>query len=330
MKILENIKKNTILILGVTVIVLYFLLKDNFNEIVHNLQQIRIEYIILAFLFFLAYVSLKGFVNYLIINDKEKIPVKEAITQNFISQFFNGITPFATGGEPMAVYMLMERKISFANATHYMVLSFIFYQISLVLFGFFAVGYNYTVGLFPEVKFLQNLVLIGFLINIFVVLILLLSYSNRFIKFIRGIVIKICKKLRINRTEEDIYQKFEDYHNGLVELKNRKPLIGIGLVLNMISLICLYSIPYWIIRGMGVENMSFINTIVSSAYVYLIGVFVPIPGASGGIEYGFTQFFGNFLTPSVVSAVIIVWRFMTYYMGILIGAILFNLRKKEE
>ena len=37
--------------------------------------------------------------------------LKEAIKHNIIVQFFNGITPFSTGGQPMEVYMLKEHGI---------------------------------------------------------------------------------------------------------------------------------------------------------------------------------------------------------------------------
>jgi uncharacterized protein (TIRG00374 family) len=61
-----------------------------------------------------------------------------------------------------------------------------------------------------------------------------------------------------------------------------------------------------------------------------MGSFVPIPGASGGIEYGFTQFFGNFIGLNMIGAVLIIWRTITYYLGIIIGAILFNFEKKVK
>ena len=52
MKILENIKKNTILLLGITVIVLYIVLKDDFEDIVTAFARIDIKYIIAALIFF--------------------------------------------------------------------------------------------------------------------------------------------------------------------------------------------------------------------------------------------------------------------------------------
>ena len=61
--------------------------------------------------------------------------------------------------------------------------------------------------------------------------------------------------------------------------------------------------------------------IVTSAYIMVIGSFVPIPGGTGGLEFGFVQFYGHFVTGSTLSAMMLVWRFITYYFGMIVGAI---------
>ena len=70
--------------------------------------------------------------------------------------------------------------------------------------------------------------------------------------------------------------------------------------------------------------------IVTSAYIMIIGSFVPIPGGTGGLEYGFTQFYGNFLSGSVLAAVMLVWRFITYYFGIIVGVIALYFKRVKE
>lgn len=329
MKILNNIKKNTILLVIITIIVLYFVLRNDAAGIWNNLKNMKIGYILCALIAYLSYVTIKGYINYKIVNDAKKFSRREAITQNYISQFFNGITPFQTGGEPVAVYMLTEQGITVSKATNYMVQSFIFYQVALVLCGLIAVGYNFIFHIFPKVELLQHLVLLGFAINIVVVVLLLLSYSKKATEKLGKISYKFCKLLKIKVQKKELEKKFEEYHNGFNELKTRKKLFIGGVILNIVSLLCLYSVPFFILLGMGDEtSISIIDTLVSSAYVYLIGAFVPIPGASGGIEYGFSQFFGNFVEGSILPAMLIVWRFITYYLGVIVGAILFNVRER--
>ena len=328
-KFIQNMKKNTILLVIITIVVLYFVLKDDFNGILYSIENMNLLFASIALLLYITSAILKGLVNYKIINDPKKVSKREAVRLNFIAQFFNGITPFATGGEPMAVYMLTEQGIPVSKATNYMVQSFIFYQVALVLCGFIAVTYNFIFHLFPKVPFLQNLVFLGFLINIFVVVLLLMSYSKKTTNKLCGFTKKVSKKLKLNINEEDLEKKFDEYHEGLQEAKSRKGLFVFGVFVNMLSLICLYLSPYFVLRGLGDStSMNIMDTIVSSAYVYLIGGFVPIPGASGGIEYGFTQFFGNFVTENMVKAMVLVWRSLTYYFGMIFGAILFNIRER--
>ena len=84
------------------------------------------------------------------------------------------------------------------------------------------------------------------------------------------------------------------------------------------------------IINLNFTSMNIADSLVSSAYVLLIGSFVPIPGASGGIEFGFLNFFNNFLGRGALTAVLIVWRFITYYFGMIIGALAFSLEKKGD
>ena len=332
MNIIKNIKKNTILLLIITGIVLYIVLKDDFNDIVDILTKIDIKYILLAILFYALFIVIRGYVNYKITNDKKKLSLKEAIKHNVITQFFNGVTPFSTGGQPMEVYMLMEHDIPIAKATNQTIQSFIFYQIALVICGSLAVINNFLFPIFPKVRILQLLVLLGFAINVFVVVVLILiSRSKRVTNKLSELSIKVLKKLRRKVDEEDIKQKFSDYHEGFKELRKRKRLFVGGVVLNIISLLCLYIVPLFILYSMkDFTSLDINSTITASAYVYIIGGFVPIPGASGGIEYGFTRFFGNFITGHKLSAVLLLWRFITYYVGVIIGALVFNFEKKVE
>ena len=62
----------------------------------------------------------------------------------------------------------------------------------------------------------------------------------------------------------------------------------------------------------------------------LIGSFVPIPGGTGGLEYGFINFYGNFIKGSVLTAIMITWRFITYYIPMIIGAIAVNVKKRVK
>ena len=76
--------------------------------------------------------------------------------------------------------------------------------------------------------------------------------------------------------------------------------------------------------------MPLVSVIVASSYVAIIGSFVPVPGASGGIEFGFLQFFGNFVGGSLLSAGLLIWRTFTYYLTMIVGALVLNLGREKK
>lgn len=73
-----------------------------------------------------------------------------------------------------------------------------------------------------------------------------------------------------------------------------------------------------------------INTLVAGEYIYIMGCYVPIPGATGGMELGLVGFFGNFISGPILSSLMVLWRFLTYYLPTIIGAIVFNIGPGKE
>ena len=53
MKLFKNLKQNTIFLLLITILVLYIVLKDDFNEIVSAFHNLNIIYILIAKVFYL-------------------------------------------------------------------------------------------------------------------------------------------------------------------------------------------------------------------------------------------------------------------------------------
>ena len=335
MEIIKSIKKNTILILLITIIVIYAILKDNLHEIVATILEMNYFYVIIAIILYFASLSIKAYVAYKCVNNKEKLTIRESIKHNIITQFFNGITPFYTGGQPMEVYMLTKHGISASRATSIVVQNFIFYQTALVLLGTLAVLYNFFFQIFPSTKKLKNLILLSFTINIIVLIALyMVILCKKKIKDIMKIIIHLLCKLKIIKNEEKNIikwsEKIDEFHNSSKELRKQKTLFIKGVILNFLSLICLYIIPLFIAYGLNEFNsLNAMDALVTSAYVLIIGAFIPAPGSSGGIEYGFIKFFGNFFPVVSLNASLLIWRFITYYLGMFVGAILINFDKKE-
>ncbi len=334
---MKNIKKNTIILLIITLVILFFVLKDDYENIINNLLLANKWLILLGTIMIVFYWGFKALCLYLIVREYNKnVKYITMFKQIVVTQFFNGVTPFSTGGQPMQVYMLRKSGVKVAAATNIIVQDFIMYQFALIVIGLFSLLANFFYDFFSVSPTLYSLIVIGFLVNLGVGLVLLfISFSKKFNDAIGKFVINILSHTRFIKDKEVTIAKWEEklleFHSGAKLFKENKFLFVKCFCAHLFGLIVYYIIPFFIFLSFDIKlAISIPAVITSSAFVLIIGNFVPIPGGSGGIEYGFLEFFGSFIPGSILSSGLIVWRFITYYLGIIVGGITLGLYKGDD
>lgn len=335
---MKSLKKNSIILLLITVIIIIFVLKDDFTAIMDALLSANILILILALLCQLAAIMVEA-LAYKKVVDSYTIdyPYKKALRMQFITKFFNGITPFSTGGQPMQIYLLNKDGFRLTKATNIIMQNFIIYQAALVVYGILALLINWRFNLFPEVSLLKNLIVLGFLTNTLVMVgLIIISFSRSFNHMVVSRVIDILSKLKIVRNKEkkieEWKEKVDDFHEGTSYLKEHKRLALESFACNILYFTLSYVLPFFVVASLvGWNNpVTPLNAICSSAYILIIGSFIPIPGASGGIEYGYLRFFGSFIKGGVLKASLLIWRFISYYFLMIVGAIIFNFKGSDK
>ena len=329
---------NTIIIFLITLIVLYFSLKDNFNKTIDIIFNANKLLIFLALFAMLLAFLLQSYGLYKIAKEyNNNLSFKDIFKQIIIVQFFNGITPFSTGGQPMQVYMLNKSGLSIANSTITILQNSILFQVALVLCGILAVFFNKIYSIFGNNELLARLTIIGFICNVIAGIgLLLFTFSTSLAKKVTFFFIDILNKIKIiknkNKHIEKWNKEFEEFENSGKKLRKNTKLTITVIFVNFLAFILLSLIPYFIIKATDpYSSITIVHSIVGTMYVYLISAFVPIPGGSGGIEFSFSKFFSPIvISNSVISASLILWRFITYYVPMIIGAIVLNFFRKHE
>lgn len=334
----EKLKKvaNVIVLALVTCLVLYFSLKDNFNTIINEIINVNIFWLVISFLLAISFWFFKAIATTRIANIfKKDYSIKQGMRLVLETNFFHAITPFAVGGQPYEIYSLKKSKLKITEATNVSIVNFIVYQIALVLLGIIAIVYNHHFVLLKENDLLKNLVVIGFLVNFIVIVALfLLTCTKKINKILMKFIIKVLNKIHLVKNKDEKIKQFNEYlnefHQGAKILLQDKKLFIKLIFVHFIGLISSYLIPLTLAYAMGISSYTGIEAIVLSSYVMLIGAFVPIPGGTGGLEYGFMTFYGSFIKGSKLNAIMLLWRFITYYFAMILGAILLGIRKKEK
>lgn len=329
-----NKKLNILILIIITLLVLYFSLKDDFNAIVNQIFNMNIWFLLISFIFLFLFWIFRSYPMHSFCKKiNPKFRYREAVQLTLRTQFFNAVTPFATGGQPYQIYYLKQCGIDYASSTGVVLQNFIVYQIALVVLGLIALTTNHLFHIFKEVYILQKLIAIGFIINTLVIVVMfIIAFSTKMNKILIDLGINLLTKLHIVKDKEEKLKQWHEnirkFHNSAVVLLEDKKMFILNIVYNFIALCCLYLIPLFVIFAMGEFNLFSPGVaIVTSAYIMIIGSFVPIPGGTGGLEYGFVQFYGNFVVGSKLRAMMLVWRFITYYFGMIMGAIALNIKK---
>lgn len=336
-KLLHNRRINFLLLILLTGIVLYISLKDNFFETLNQIQKMNIVWLFVAVLLLIGYWLFSSLATKLITDKFSKdISINRIIRINVITHFFNGITPSSSGGQPYQIYALKKEGLSLVDSTNVSIQTFVCFQFALVLLGFIAIIFNKVFNLFVPLNLLKVLVIIGFIINIFIAVILFtITIVKTTNKKVVSWLIEKGTKLKIIKDKEATLCKtnksIEQFQQGTYMLLKDKKTLILTIIYQLLGLISLYSIPVTLLFGIkDYYSLNFGLSIIITAYVMVAGSFIPLPGGTGGLEYAFLTFFGNFVTGSKLTALMLMWRFITYYLTIIIGGIMLNIGKKEK
>ena len=333
---MKHAKRNSIIILIITIGILIYILKDDFNSIMATMQQANLLWLFITIGLYFVYFLFDQLSLHNIIRQYNKdFKFQFSLYLGIITKFFNGITPLASGGQPMEVYEMHKRGVSYSNGANIVIQNYIVFQIALVFWAVLAITLNQIIHFFEYIPILKQLTIIGFVIN-FVILIVLfmVSFSKNFNRVLINFIINFLAKLRIVKDKEVKIEKWnqrcDDYYVNARKLINNKKLFLKCILYQTLSLGIYYVLPLFIAWSLNLgDNLNVINTIAASSYIYVMGCYVPIPGASGGMEYAFMGFFGNFLVDTPLKALLIMWRFMTYYVPTIVGAVIYNVANNQ-
>jgi len=354
------------IILIATVASFMFSLWGQFSEVMGALTSANV-WMVLAMI---GLVFLTYFIDALVIKIfarlyTRKYSMANGLATSLTGQFFSDITPGASGGQVMQAYTLRNQGIPVSSAASIFVMSFILYQVALLLFDVGALIVEFdvvknitTVRISSALEIpLWPIILFGFAINLIVTgTIYLLSYSKVFHHFVLHTCINFLGKLKIiknpEKAQENLRVSVENYKIELKRLHSNIPVTVCIVFLYLLLLFIRDSIPYF--SGLALNayqdnTFSFEKMVDASflgAFHQMITGLLPLPGSAGVSEYFFEILFYNFYGPTVdelgntlrsasvnVASAQILWRVITFHLMFLISGIFvacYRNKPKEE
>ena len=260
--------------------------------------------------------------------------------------FFNAVTPFSSGGQPFQAYALSQKKVSLSDSTSQLLLNFLAYQVAMNLISVVCVCI-YFGRLHSDIDNFIILFIVGFSINLFIMILLVLVgcsklFGKALIKLINGICkIKIIRKFVGDKTTS-VTQYVTDMQEAFKNIKNDMKTWFLCLLTKIIANMIYYAIPFvgFYVIGNPISSKEFWYCFALTSFCLTTTIWVPLPGASGGVELAFLVLFKNLIVQggasdpdAIAQSGMLIWRLMTYYFILLYGLvdyILFDRRMSKE
>lgn len=258
--------------------------------------------------------------------------------------FYNGITPFAAGGQPFQIYSYTKRNVSTAKATGVILASFVTFMIvtnafalaSLFFYPQISAGFDAM-----NLSWMKFVAPIGLIVN-FAVLLFMIAVGVS--KHLRNFLIKLISKIanwkfffkkekglrrRIGNGLQKAVPVFEEYclnaQTAFKETWTHKRATALALIVKVIAMVAHYLIPFFILKAVGIEigYDKMIMVLLATSFAINAVVWMPTPGGVGGIEYAFIVVIAAVTTvnSSDPQAVALIWRMITYYFILVISFI---------
>ena len=315
----------------VTVILFYYILKDNFNESILLLSKSNLIYIFFAIVCYVCFILLEAYLIKILINKiNKKYSMKKASILTIMTRFFNGITPFSVGGEPLQVYELSKENIKISDSILIITEAFIIHEIAVCFLALISIICKIIFHLNPN-NFVWSITLIGFFVNFIIILVVtFISIKINVAKKIGDFFIKLLNRLNIiknkDKTIEEWHNKCTEYSIGYKELLKNKSFLLNGVLIIVGSMLFNFLIAYFSVLAIDATvNINVIYSLILSSLIYISATFIPIPGGSVGIEYCYLNYFALLIPENIVITSLVVWRFISFYLPMIIGGIVFNI-----
>lgn len=272
----------------------------------------------------LGYLLLRALTLFIFLKSEHSaISYWKAMAVTGIGQFYSAITPSSSGGQPFEVIAMARWGVPATVATAAVSVQFICFQASLVFLGVVLwIVTRMHVALY--LGGVQWFVALGFFLNSAMpLLVILLGVNRPTINVLTRAGVWVLTRFRIVRNGEAAQRKVDhlihEYQSSVTALF-KKPVMAVQvMILSVLQIGLLMSIVIGIYRAFWLAGVPNLTLITLQTLLFISASFMPLPGASGAQEYGFSVFFGGIFPGSMMLSAIFAWRFMTYYLLLLIG-----------
>lgn len=321
------------LFLGIMLLTFYALFSGrDLAEIGRAVMRMSPAWLIPAVGFAVFYVCAEGYMIWYLLRSMKANKDKDrssslfrCIQYSFIGFFYSGITPSATGGQPVQLYYMNKDGNRGSDSTVVLMTVAVVYKFVLVVMGFGILLFWFR-PLRGELGKYFPLYLLGLALNVILVIVilgvmLLPKIMMKGALFFEGLFIRMKLWKPSEKREEKIRTFIDSYQNAVAWLKEHKNKVAYVVLVTFLQRISMFVLTYMVYLGFGLEGSSAMRVILLQASVYIAVDMLPLPGAQGITELMYQAVFAHVFTGAYLIPSMLVSRGINFYFLLVVSLV---------
>ncbi len=297
----------------------YTVFHDNdFGLTLAFIKKLNPLYLLVSFVVALVFTMMEGALIYYLLKPLQgRADFAKCIRYSFVGFFYSGITPSASGGQPMQLYHMKRDGNDLSASTVVLMTVALIYKLVLVLMGIAMVLFYFPV-LKEYLGRYRNLFYLGMTLNTALVVVLLVVMV--FPDFARALLLALERalvKIKVFKPSKDrvntILRFIKSYQDAVYFLLHHKGQIAVALFGAFVQRCLVFILPYIVYRGFGLFGTDALTILLLQMAIYLAVDMLPLPGAQGITELMYRSVFRDIFTVELVVPSMCVTRGISFY-----------------
>ena len=287
------------------------------------MKLVNKKFIFIGFLIMVLYIILECTIINILIKTIQKTKVRFlAVKIAMMGFYYNLVTPFASGSQPMQIYALNKYDINLSKSIAIVTNKTVLFQTVVTIYIAVIIFLNIEV-LKNELPSMLVLMSIGMVMNIVSLLGgMLIALTPNTMKIIVKVIVNILYRLNIFKSlNKKIHtiNKFIDEYSYSIKLfiKNKKALF-LSIILTIIQLTVFFSISYCVYKAFNLNGLSLFEVLSLQVFLYMSVSPIPTPGNVGANEVAFLTIFANVFPGNIIGYSVFLYSIYVYYFLVVV------------
>lgn len=287
------------------------------------IKLVNKKFIFIGFLIMVLYIILECTIINILIKTIQKTKVRFlAVKIAMMGFYYNLVTPFASGSQPMQIYALNKYDINLSKSIAIVTNKTVLFQTVVTIYSAVIIFLNIEV-LKNELPSILVLMSIGMVMNIVSLLGgMLIVLSPNTMKIIVKVIVNILYRLKIfkslNKKIHTINRFIDEYSYSIkLFIKNKKALC-LSIILTIIQLTVFFSISYCVYKAFNLNGLSLFDVLALQVFLYMSVSPIPTPGNVGANEVAFLTIFANVFPGNIIGYSVFLYSIYVYYFLVVV------------